>query len=306
MIYTVTLNPSVDFITHVAKFRKGGINYSFAESMNAGGRAINVSRFLTDMNVPTTATGFVGGRTGAFIKDELDRVGIRHDFIETSVNTRLNLSLFIDKSETRILGPGEEISLEEINSLMFYLSRVREGDFLVLAGSLPPGMSPDIYSRMVEIARVNGAFFLPIIAPVYLKDLISKKPLLITPSLNELAALFDVNLTNKEDAAPYALECIKMGAENVIVNLERKGSLFVNKDLEIYESSGPDKAIISSTYTNTALVSGFIGSFMRTNDPLDSFKMGQAVSNATYYVDSLPDEKGIDEALESVTILPYA
>lgn len=306
MIYTVTLNPSVDFISHVRELKAGRVNHSVAESMNAGGRALNISRILTTMNVPTTTTGFIGGRTGAFIKDELDRLGIAHDFIEVQASTRLNLSLFVDEKETRILGPGSEIHLDEVNDLMYYLSRIREGDFLVLAGSLPPKMNPDIYNRMVEIAVVNGASFLPIIQPEYLMELLPKKPLLIAPTVRELAQLFDANIQSKAEAAPYLLECLKLGAQNVIVNFEREGSLFADQDGNIYESDGPQEKIVSQTYTGIALVAGFIGNYMRTNDPLLAFTSGQGVSNATYYVDSLPSEAEMERVTEQVSVLPFA
>ena len=134
MIYTVTLNPSVDFIRRVDNMRVGEINYSIEDRMVAGGRALMVSRILHTLNIPTTATGFVGGHAGSYIEEELDREGILHDFIRTKSNTRLNTSLFFDQVETRILGRGEEIQTSEINDLLYYLSRIREGDYLVVAG----------------------------------------------------------------------------------------------------------------------------------------------------------------------------
>lgn len=306
MIYTVTLNPSVDFITKLDDVRVGRSNYSEADNMFAGGRALNVSRILKIMDVPTTATGFIGGHTGAFIEEALDREGIAHDFIHTQNSTRLNLSLFVHHIETRILGRGADVSIEEVNQLMYYLSRVREGDFLVIAGSLPPNLSPEVYQRMVEIAVVNGASFLPAIRADYLAPLIEKKPLLITPRAEDLGVWFDRDVQTKEDAAALGIQLIERGVQNVIINLEREGSLFIGSDQKVYEANGPQSAILSETYTNMALIAGFIGQYMRTSDPLASFQAAQAAANATYSVESLPSREALDAEYDNVHILPYA
>lgn len=306
MIYTVTMNPSVDFISKLNEIHPGRTNYSQEDSMNAGGRALTVSRMLKAFNVPTTATGFIGGRTGAYIEDELDREGIQHAFIHTASDTRLNISLFVDHIETRILGRGDAVSLEEINDLMYYLSRVREGDYVVIAGSLPPGIGPEIYQRIVEIAVVNGASFLPIIDAEYLQPLIQKKPLLIAPTLKDLSILFDQDVETKEEAAALALQLIEAGAQNVIVNLERDGSLFISSEKKVLEANGPRQAIVSKTYTNMSLIAGFIGNYMRTGDMYSAYRSAQSASNETYYSEGLPSRETILSGCERVDVLPFA
>ena len=302
MIYTVTLNPSVDFIRRVDNMRIGEINYSIEDRMVAGGRALMVSRILHTLNIPTTATGFVGGHAGSYIEEELDREGILHDFIRTKSNTRLNTSLFFDQVETRILGRGEEIQTSEINDLLYYLSRIREGDYLVVAGSLPPHMNNDIYERMFEIASVNGATFVPIISPEALKTSLKKKPLLIAPTRDDLCTLFSL----AEITLPKAIDCAKQllreGAQNVLVTGERKGSLFVTGDGEVYRAEGPEGDIVSATYTNMALIAGFIGNYMRTNDAKKAFPSAQGCANATYAVETLPSPARIRDAIEQVKI----
>ncbi len=306
MIYTVTMNPSVDFISKLDAFQTGRSNDAEEDRMAAGGRALNVSRLLKTIDVPTTATGFVGGRTGEFIEDELDRLGILHDFIRTQSETRLNVSLFIDQVETRIISPGGRVSLDEVNDLMYYLSRVREGDFMVIAGSLPRNLSSEVYARMVDIAVVNGASFLPIIDPEYLKPLIERKPLLITPTRAELASLCNHEVLTKEDAAPLAIDLVRQGAQNVIVNFGQEGCLYVDTELHVFESSGPVHPIVSSTYSNMALIAGFIGNYMRTGDPKEAFRAGQGTLNAACYVEGLPDVEKIHEAYEEVSVMPLA
>lgn len=304
MIYTVTLNPSLDFLSQVDDLKKGQINYSVFDAMAAGGRAITISRLLRTLNVPTLATGFLGGKTGAFIEEELDKQDIPHDFVHVKHNTRINLSIFTGTTETRILGEGKEISVDEINELMYYLSRIREGDFLILAGSLPPQMSPNIYDRMIEIATVNGSKFLPIIYPELLRKTLDNRPLLITPDAEDLGIMFEEKITTREEAIPFGLQCIEEGAQNVIVPFKREGSLLFTADKKVYEAEGPTGPMISSTYTNVSLAAGFIGNYMKTGDPLESFKMAQAVSNATYGVIQLPTFEEITQAFEELNILP--
>lgn len=306
MIYTVTMNPSVDFISRLEEVRAGRSNYSKEDDMFAGGRALNVSRILKTLDVPTTATGFVGGHTGAFIEEALDQEGILHDFIHTQNSTRLNLSLFVNHIETRILGRGADVSLEEVNQLMYYLSRVREGDFLVIAGSLPPNLSSEVYQRMVEISVVNGASFLPAIRAEDLAPLIEKKPLLITPTLEDLQVLSGTDVKTKEEAAAAGVGLVERGAKNVIVNMEREGSLFINEAKDVFEANGPQAAILSQTYTNMSLIAGFIGHYMRTSDPQESFRAAQAAANAAYYVEALPTREQVYAEFENVHILPYA
>ncbi len=304
MIYTVTLNPSLDFISQITDLKVGRTNYSSADSMSAGGRAINISRLLRTMHVPTTATGFLGGKTGEFIREELNKQDIPNDFIEIAGTTRINISLFSDQLETRVVGEGPTISINEVNELMYYLARIREGDFLILAGSLPPNVPVDIYNRMIEIAVVNGASFLPMVSQTLMKPTMEKHPLLITPTLGDLEKIFDCELRDREEILEKGLACIDRGAQNVLVNLGREGSLFIDSSRSAYEANGPEGPIISQTYTNIALAAGFIGSYMRTDDPVEAFRSAQAVSNATYSVRELPSLAAIEQAREKVTVLP--
>lgn len=302
MIYTVTLNPSVDFITRLEEVRVGEINYSTEDRMVAGGRALMVSRILHTLNVPTTATGFIGGHTGSYIEKELDREGILHDFIHTKSNTRLNMSFFVDQVETRILGRGGNVEAGEVNDLLYYLSRIREGDYLVVAGSLPPNIHTDIYERMFDIASVNGATFVPIIPPAPLKQSLSKKPLLIAPTMEDLYTLFSVKTLTDTEILTFAKQLLQEGAQNVLVNRGRKGSLFITTDGEIYQGEGPKEPIVSATYTNMSLIAGFLGNYMRTNSAKKAFPSAQACANAAFATETLPSLEMIRQAVDTVRI----
>ncbi len=304
MIYTVTLNPSLDFLSSVDSLKAGRTNYSTSDTMNAGGRAINISRMLNLLDIPSTATGFVGGKTGEFIEEALTSEGVAHNFVHTAQNTRINLSIFDGSTETRILGKGADISINEINTLMYYLSRIREGDFLIIAGSLPGSMSSDVYNRMIEIALVNGAQFLPIISKEFLIDVLHKKPLLITPTLKDLSDMLEEDFRSEKEIIGGAIQCLDMGAQNVLVNLGLDGSIFLTKDKRAFRSKGPDGKIVSETYTGIALVAGFVSDYMRLNDPEAAFSSAQAVSNATYKEKALPNLPSIHAEQERDLVVP--
>ncbi|WP_304262945.1 1-phosphofructokinase family hexose kinase [Kallipyga massiliensis] len=304
MIYTITLNPSLDLISILDELKPGRTNLATNDSFRAGGRAITVSQILSILDIPSTATGFVGGHTGAFIEEELSNAGISNQFVHIADNTRIDVSIFDNDVETRVLGRSTIVTVQEINDLMFYLSRIREGDYIVLAGSLPKNVSADLYDRMIDIAVVNGANFLPIINAEYLPEVLSKKPLLITPTVKELSEMLEEDLRTKQDILRAGLTCIDMGAQNVIINQELAGSLLITSERKTYEAQGPGKKVVSSTHTDMTLAAGFIGDYMRINDPKEAFKLAQAVSNATYYVRSLPSLEDIREEIDRVDVLP--
>lgn len=304
MIYTVTLNPSLDFITVVKDLKKGKINRSYEDSMNAGGHAITVSRFLNILQMPTTATGFVGGKTGAFVEDELSRQGIAHHFIHIKENTRINLGIFSGGIETRINGTGPHVSLEEINDLMYYLSRIREGDVVIMAGSIPKDMPPSVYSRIVEIAVVNGADFILHVDQALVKPILQKGPLLVTPSLEDLSEFYGQEVLTKEDVLKYGMRYFNEGPKNVLVNMGLEGSMLFAEDGKIYEAGGPGKTIISTTYADMGLVAGFVGDYMRTGNPKEAFHLAQVIGHAACYVQTLPNMDLLRQAGEEVEILP--
>ncbi len=304
MIYTITLNPSLDFYSELSELKSGNINYSDVDSMAAGGRAINISRVLRRLGLPTMATGFVGGETGAFIVSELTKEDIPHDFVHIQGITRINLNLFVNHLETRILGRGPEVSINEINELMYYISRVREGDFVILGGSLPTGVSSNVYDRIIEICTVNKAQFMPIISTAQLPRFWHNKPLLITPTLSDLSDLFGEHPSTLEEAIPLALRCIDEGVQNVIVTAGRNGSLLVTGQRKAVLAQGPSQPIVSVTSTNVSLVAGFVGQYMKSNDPADAFRFAQAAANAAYYVQTLPEKEDILKEHERLELLP--
>ncbi|WP_311491737.1 1-phosphofructokinase family hexose kinase [uncultured Anaerococcus sp.] len=306
MIYTVTLNPSIDLYVEVDQLKPGYNNNIKTERTLPGGKAINVSRILSQIKIPTTATGFLGSYQGLFIKDWLEKEDILADFVEISQSNRINIKIFEDKKETVINFQGPTISSEEVEELLYYLSRVREGDTIIFGGSVPPmenGEDSDIYDRMVEIAKANGAYFIADVPSQYLMNIISRGPLLVKPNGEDIEEIYKVKIKDKMDYIPYGKDLIKKGAQYVIISYGEGGSMFFTRD-GVYSAKPvkDGKEIINTVACRDAMIAGFVGTLVRDNDPIESYMVAVAAASATAKVLDLPSREEILEILPLVDI----
>lgn len=302
MIYTITLNPSVDVYTDLEELKFGRINRSRSDHKSAGGKAIVVSRLLNSMGIPSLATGFLGGFSGDYIRSYLNEEGIQNDFVEVKGDTRINVRMTVDGKETRINGVGPNVSMLELNELMYYISRVREGDFVIVGGSIPVNIPSTVYERIIEICVVNGASFIPDIPVEQLYRTLAKKPLLIKPTVVELSDMFGVKLETVEEIVPYGIKCLEMGAQNVIVSRGREGALLFTSDKKVYEYKGVEGAMVNAIAFNDAILAGFIGTYVHSSDPVASFKAAGAASNAALFTDEIPSKEEIEEMYEYINV----
>ena len=306
MIYTVTLNPSIDLYVEVDKLHPGYNNNIKTERTLPGGKAINVSRILSQIRIPTTATGFTGGYQGLFIKDWLSKEDILADFVDIKENNRINIKIFEDLEETVINFQGPTISSEEVEELLYYLSRVREGDTIIFGGSVPPmenGEDSDIYDRMVEIAKANGAYFVADVPSQYLLNMVKRGPLLVKPNGEDIARIFGVEIADRNDYIPYGKKLREMGAENVIISYGAQGSMLFTGD-KVYGSNEIDdgREIINTTACRDSMIAGFLGSKVKDGSPVEAYKMSIAAASATARVLDLPTHDEIIGMLDYVNI----
>lgn len=310
MIYTVTLNPSVDVFLEVENLNFGYKNQVSNEFSLPGGKALNVSRVLNQINIPTIATGFIGGHQGVFIKDWLNKDGIMTDFVGIKGSNRTNIKLLFDKKETTIDSKGPVISHDEVDELLYYLSRVGEGDTIVMGGSVPPladKVDYDIYSRMVSIAKANRAYFIADIPGEFLKDIIKEGPILVKPNSDDLKTIFNDDIKNLEDIDKYGKKIIEMGAKNAIVSFGEKGTMFFTGDGHSYLAEEIEiENLVNSVSCSDAMIGGFIGTLVRTNDPIESYKVAIAAATATAEVLDLPSREQIENKIEKVVIKQFS
>lgn len=306
MIYTVTLNPSIDLLVELENLNLGQYNNIKNETTLPGGKALNVSRILSALRIPSIATGFVGGFQGMFIKDWLEKERIQADFVEIKNVNRTNIKIFENKRESVINFPGPKISSEEVNELLYYLSRVREGDTLIFGGSVPPmedNRNIDIYDRLVSVATSNKADFVADVPSQYLINMVKEKPLLIKPNGEDISEIFGVEIKDTKDYIPYGKKLQEMGAKNVIISYGAQGSMLFSGD-KVYASNEIDdgREIVNTTACRDAMIAGFLGNLVKDNNPLEAYKVSIAAASATARVLDLPSHDEIMGMLKYVTV----
>jgi 1-phosphofructokinase len=300
MIYTLTLNPSVDYIVELDNFQIGGLNRTKNESKFPGGKGINVSRVLKRMGVDSEAIGFAGGFTGKYIADSLQEESIQTRFVPVKDDTRINIKLKSGQ-ETEINSRGPEISREDLDALTSEISRLGNGDMLVLAGSIPSTMPDDTYEAFAKICHDAGAEFAADAEGELLKKVLPYRPFLIKPNHHELGELFGTEIHTCEEVLPYANKLIEMGAQNVIISLAGEGAVFVNKDMAI-AASVPKGILKSSVGAGDSMVAGFLAEFSRSSSYEAAFQYSVAAGSATAFSIGLCTVEKLEELLPQVEI----
>lgn len=294
MIYTVTFNPSLDYIVSVDHFETGKVNRTNTELMFAGGKGINVSIVLSNLGVESTALGFLAGFTGEEIKRLLNEQGIKTDFIEISEGmSRINVKLRSDE-ESEINGMGPAIKEEDIKKLYDKLDTLNEGDVVVLAGSIPSVMPSSIYMDIMKYFKDKKLRFAVDATCDLLMNVLEYHPFVIKPNNHELGEIFGVTLTEKKDVITYAKKLQEKGARNVIVSMAGDGAVLVTEDGDVYETEAPKGKVKNSVGAGDSMVAGFIAGYLKTNDYKEAFKMGVCTGSASAFSDQLATKEEVE------------
>lgn len=303
MIYTVTFNPSLDYIVSVDDFKLGMTNRTSSEQMLAGGKGINVSIVLKNLGLENTAYGFIAGFTGDEISKRLDRAGVNADFIKADSGiSRINLKLKnIDGTE--INGAGPDISKENIESLMSRLARLKAGDVLVLAGSIPSCIPDDIYMNIMRMLDGRKVMIVVDATSSLLMNVLKYKPFLIKPNQDELGDIFGVTLSTREEVIPYALRLKEMGAVNVLISMGGKGAVLVADDNKVYMAEAPKGTLKNSVGAGDSMVAGFITGWLKEYNYEDAFKMGIAAGSASAFSDNLATMHEVDSLVSGIEVV---
>ena len=305
MIYTVTFNPSLDYIVSVNDFQLGLTNRTDSELILPGGKGINVSTILMNLGIDSTAFGFAAGFTGEEIIREVEAMGIRSDFIKIDSGiSRINLKLKnIDGTE--INGSGPEISEEKIEELLRKLDILGEGDILVLAGSIPASMPADMYSTIMERLQHKNVTFIVDATKDLLINVLKYKPFLIKPNNHELGELFDVKLTTREEVIPYGKKLQKQGARNVLISMAGEGAVLVAEDGSVYEAPAPKGTLVNAVGAGDSMVAGFTAGWIEKKDYRHAFYMGVSAGSASAFSEYLASREEVQAVYEQVTSKEY-
>lgn len=300
MIYTVTFNPSLDYIVSVEDFRLGLTNRTSSELMLPGGKGLNVSMVLGNLGIANTALGFVAGFTGEEIVRRIEEMGVKSDLISIGEGiSRINLKLkSIDGTE--INGCGPQISEKDVQKLMEKLDVLEKGDVLILAGSIPGSMPDDIYRKIME--RLDGRDVM--IAVDATKDLLVNvleyHPFLVKPNNHELGEIFGVELKTREEVVPYARKMQEMGAVNVLVSMAGEGAVLAAADGSIHAAPAPQGKLVNGVGAGDSMVAGFIAGWMEKKDYTHAFAMGVAAGSASAFSELLATKEEVETVYKQV------
>lgn len=298
MIYTVTFNPAIDYIISVNDIKMGNVNRSQGEYILYGGKGINVSIVLNNLGIKSKALGFVAGFTGLEIEGGLKRLGVDTDFVHVENGmSRINVKIKSD-SETEVNGQGPEISKDNIEELLDKLSDIKDGDYLVLAGSIPKSVPNDIYEKIMERFYERDIRIIVDATKELLLNILKYKPFLIKPNNYELGEIFGVECKSEEDIIMYGIKLQEMGARNVLISRAGDGAILLTETKETYITSPPKGTVVNSVGAGDSMIAGFIADYITNKDYESALKYATATGSATAFSEGLAEKNKVEELLK--------
>lgn len=295
MIYTVTFNPSLDYIVSMDGFEMGRTNRTTGEQMFPGGKGINVSIVLGNLGIENTALGFTAGFTGEQIEREVQRMGLLTDFIRIDKGlSRINVKLK-DYDGTEINGMGPEIGQAHVNALYQKLERLETDDVLVLAGSIPKSLPDSIYSDILARLQTKGVLFVVDATKDLLLNVLQYKPFLIKPNNHELGEIFQVTLDTREAVVPYAKRLQEKGAQNVLVSMAGQGAVLVDALGAVHMLAAPEGKLVNAVGAGDSMVAGFLAGWTEKKDYGHAFRMGISAGSASAFSELLATRQEIEQ-----------
>ena len=300
MIYTVTFNPSLDYIVGTEGFQLGNTNRTVSELMLPGGKGINVSTVLKNLGIESTALGFTAGFTGEEIRRRVGELGFRSEFIDVGNGfSRINVKMK-EFDGTEINGQGPVIGEEAVGRLLERLDSLEEGDTLVLAGSIPSSMPDSIYSDILARLEGRGIVFVVDATKDLLLNVLKYRPFLIKPNHHELGEIFGVQLENREDVVPYAERLQEQGAQNVLVSMGGKGAVLLDAEGNVHMLPVPKGTLVNAVGSGDSMVAGFLAGWTEKKDYEHAFKMGISAGSASAFSELLATEEEIRRLYETL------
>lgn len=300
MIYTVTFNPALDYILSVSEFRTGYVNRTDSEQILAGGKGINVSIVLNNLGISNTALGFIGGFTGDRISQILETSGCSTDFIRAERGmSRINIKIKSEQ-ETEINGSGPTIGKENIKELYKKLDKVMDGDYLVLAGSIPKTLDDNIYMDIMEYMKNRKINIIVDATKELLVNSLKYKPFLVKPNKQELGDIFGTKIDTEEQLLEHGLRLKHMGARNVLVSLAGDGALLITEDMQIFRGPSPKGKLINSVGAGDSMVAGFIAGYIKNQKYEEAYKLGVASGSASAFSENLATKQEIQELFDNI------
>ena len=302
MIYTVTFNPSLDYVVQVEHFQGDAVNRTSEEHVYPGGKGNNVAVIASNLGMKSRALGFKAGFTGAAMEQMLQEFGCDTDFIALEEGvTRINVKVKSD-DEFEINGQGPRIPDEKIRQLYEKLDALESGDVLVLSGSIPNTLPDDMYERIMERLAGTGVRISVDATKDLLMNVLKYHPFLIKPNNHELGEMFGVTLESDDEIAEYARKLQEMGARNVLVSMAGDGAILVTEDGSVLKQLPPAGEVVNSVGAGDSMVAGFLAGYLKTGSYEEALKLGTAAGSATAFTSWLADSEAIDKLYKILDI----
>lgn len=303
MIYTLTLNPAIDYYMTMENFQLGALNSLEEGYTLPGGKGINVSKVLKNFSVESVALGFIGGFTGDYIIKHLKEYQIENDFVTLNENTRINIKLKTKDSETEIAGISPKITVENIDELLKKFQQVKKEDIVILSGSVPSSVKATIYADIIKLLPKEVKIILDTRGVPFVEGL-KANVYLTKPNNHELEEFFNRKLNNLDEIIEAGKELQKLGSENVLVSLGKDGSILITKD-EVYVGNAPQGKLISSVGAGDSMVAGIVYGIAQGNSLVEAYKYGIASGSSTAFSEGLTTIDGMKSLLNKIEIKKY-
>lgn len=288
MIYTVTWNPALDYILHLENLQKGKIHRTSREEIYPGGKGINVSIVLSEFGVANKALGFLAGFTGREIEAQLKKYGCETEFLYTKEGmSRINVKVRAAE-ETDLNASGPKIEEAEIEAFLLLLDQLKKGDYLVLAGSVPPIVARSAYERILEKVSDKEVSVIVDAEGELLKRTLHYHPFLIKPNEEELNGLFSVTIKTKEDVVSCARRLQDLGARNVLVSLGEKGAILVTQEGKVMEQEAYQGTVKNTVGAGDSMVAGFLAGYLKKESFEEALRLAVRTGSASAFSEWLP------------------
>lgn len=300
MVYTVTFNPSLDYIVEVKDLKMGATNRTSFEQMLPGGKGINVSFVLKNLGIDNTALGFLAGFVGDEIHRRVEQEGITAEFLKLESGiSRINVKLRnVDGME--INGMGPEISSQRIEELMTRIGKMQKGDVLVLAGSIPNSMPDSIYMDIMKRIEQKEIKVVVDATKDLLMNVLEYRPFLIKPNHHELGEIFDVTIETRDEVIPYAKQLQKKGACNVLVSMAGEGAVLIDEEGRVHVCEAPKGKVINAVGAGDSMVAGFLAGWLLSGDYEEAFRMGLAAGSASAFSEKLATKEEVETVYQAI------
>ncbi len=303
MIYTVTFNPAIDYAIGVENLQLGMTNRASYEQLLPGGKGLNVSTILNNLGIENTALGFIAGFTGKEIKRSFEAQGGKSDFIELQNGlSRINVKIKSDK-ETEINAVGPVIDETAVAELLEKLNTLKNGDTLILAGSIPSSLPDSLYSDIMKMLADRDIMIAVDATKDLLINVLEHKPFLIKPNNHELGEIFGVTLKTRDDVVPYAKKLQEKGAKNVLISMAGEGAVLITEAGDVLMREAPKGTVKNSVGAGDSMVAGFVAGWYEKQDYKHAFKMGLSAGSASAFSEMLATKPEIEQVYNSFEIL---